>query len=154
MTKRLCCHYLGGCEQIEALFQDAASLPLTTIYILDPLLDYCINHFDIGDLLLFRVSIQKHPWVVNHVGLCNGDNYKAWFTNWTFYLHKVEQSMVTYVHIGGWWIESNHDKVEILSFNYLTFQGVNFVVFFNLNVDRFSSVFLNLCPSDSLQPFP
>jgi hypothetical protein len=95
---------------------------------LDPLPDYCIDHLDIEDLLLFKVSLQEHPWVVNDVVLCNGDNYKAWFTNWTFYLHKVEQNMVTYVHIGGWLIEFNNDKVETLSFKYLTFQGVNFVV--------------------------
>jgi hypothetical protein len=97
---------------------------------LDPLPDYCINHLDIGDLLLFKVSLQEHPWVVNQVVLCNGDNYKAWFANWTFCLHKIEQSMVTYVHIRGWWIESSHDKVKTFSFKYLTFQGVNFMVIF------------------------
>jgi hypothetical protein len=31
-------------------------------YEIKPLLDYCINHPYIGDVLLFRLPLQEHPW--------------------------------------------------------------------------------------------
>ncbi len=52
------------------------TLPPTTIYELDPLPDYFIDHPYIGDLLLFKVSLQEHPWGVNLV-VCTEENYNA-----------------------------------------------------------------------------
>ncbi len=83
----------------------------TTRYKLDPLPHYCIDHLYIGEMLLLKVPLQEHPWGVNVV-LCNGENYNAHFKNWTFYLCKIEQSLISYVYIGGWWIESNPDCLE------------------------------------------
>jgi hypothetical protein len=84
-------------------------------YEIKPLLDYCINHPYIGDVLLFKVPLHEHPWGVNTM-LCIEENNHAQFKDWTICLHKVEQSMFMYVHIGGWWIKSNHDNIEMSFF--------------------------------------
>jgi len=52
------------------------TLPPNTIYELDPPPDYFIDHPYIGDMLLFRVSLQEHPWGVNLV-VCTKENYNA-----------------------------------------------------------------------------
>jgi hypothetical protein len=85
------------------------TLPSTPIYELDPLPEYCIDHPHLGNLLLFKVPMQQHPWGVNAI-LCNKDNQLLQFKDWTLCLYKVGWGIVTYVHIGGWWIESTHDN--------------------------------------------
>jgi hypothetical protein len=68
-------NYNLGCRNVPY------TLPTTTRYKLDPILGYCIDHPYIGDLILFRVLLQEHPWGMNVV-LCNGEN-NAHFKNWT-----------------------------------------------------------------------
>ncbi len=36
----------------------------------DPLLDYYIDHPYVGDMLMFKVPVQQHPWGIN-VLLCS-----------------------------------------------------------------------------------
>jgi hypothetical protein len=43
------------------------TLPSTPIYELDPLPEYCIDHPHLGNLLLFKVPMQQHPWGVNAI---------------------------------------------------------------------------------------
>jgi hypothetical protein len=69
-----------GRLQVDISFLLGCNLPFillpTTIYELDPLPDYFIDHLYIKDLLLFRVSLQEHPWGVNIVVYIK-ENYNA-----------------------------------------------------------------------------
>lgn len=78
------------------------------------------------------------------------------FKDWTICLHKAEQNMLTYVHIGDWWIESNHENIEtsfILVVHYIPMKICG--KFWNV-MDFGTCLFTNSCPCclcDSLQYF-
>jgi hypothetical protein len=48
-------------------------LQTSIVYELGPLLEFCIDHPHLKDLLLFSVPFHEHPWGVN-VFLCNREN--------------------------------------------------------------------------------
>jgi hypothetical protein len=44
-------------------------------YEIKPLLDYCINHPYIGDVLLFKLPLQEPPWGDAHLVMILGFKY-------------------------------------------------------------------------------
>jgi hypothetical protein len=53
------------------------NLPQTIVYELS---NYCIDHPRLGDLLLFRVPFEEHPWGVNAMS-CSKENWNACFND-------------------------------------------------------------------------
>jgi hypothetical protein len=85
---------------VNILFQNVS------LFEVEDMLSYCIVGLEIlGDLLLYKINLENHPWGVKILPYL--ECMKGFlFGNWILCLKFIVGNNVrkTYVHISGWWI--------------------------------------------------
>jgi hypothetical protein len=77
-----------------------------------PLFFYYINHQKLGDLIVYKVHLQMHPWGVNII-LVKPQIYHYNFLKICLCVRKVNWVLKAYVHIGGWWVLVSLDQSKM-----------------------------------------
>ncbi len=94
-----------------------------SVYFLKPLLWYRINYPEFGDILLFIVLFEEHPWGMK-MTVFFPIMKSSVFTDWTFYVRFLGNGkMRPYTHLGGWWImcDKHSAKVQNALINMATY---------------------------------
>lgn len=108
---------------------------------IEPLLEYCIDHPNIENFIVYKVPTRVHPWGVNFIFVTP----KIWdynFKDFSLCVRKVDWMLHTYVVIGGWWILMTLDgsklsKIDqVLFFVFLCFFQSLFITCDGNNVEE------------------
>ncbi len=96
---------------------------------LKPLPWFCIDHIDIGDCIVYKISAEVHPWGIQMI-LCTPTLVNASFKHYTLFVRKQGCIFCTFVSLRGWWFLLGVDKDQIRSKSKVLIRTTNFCFIF------------------------
>jgi hypothetical protein len=86
---------------------------------------FCIDHPNVGDCIVFKVSAEVHPRGIQMI-LCTPALVNASFKHYTLCVRKQGCIFHTFFSLGGWWFLLGVDKDQMRSISKVFTRTINF----------------------------